>query len=174
MKPFLVTVPNSTIGNWIREFAKWSPKLRVVPYMGDATSRSIIEDFEMFDNKTLKCHVVLCTYESLTNNINVFKRISRWECLVVDEGQRLKGGSKGLLFKAINSLIICHRIILTGTPLNNNLGELYNLLSFISKHSLNELDLELIQLLQIQKEFYHSISRILILRHNSSSKSETN
>ena len=52
---------------------------------------------------------------------------------MVDEGQRLKGGEGGKLFDAIKALNISHRILLSGTPLNNNLPELFNLLGFISE-----------------------------------------
>lgn len=75
--------------------------------------------------------VVVATYEALEKNINVFKRVARWDCLVVDEGQRLKSGTDGLLFTALNSLNINHRVLLSGTPLNNNITELFNLLHFI-------------------------------------------
>lgn len=132
-RPFLVTVPNSTIGNWVREFERWSPQMRVVPYSGDAESRRIIEDYELFDysGNSLKTHVVLATYEALEKNIHVFRKVARWDCLVVDEGQRLKSGPGGLLFDALSTLNINHRILLSGTPLNNNLQELFNLLNFI-------------------------------------------
>ncbi|SCV72600.1 BQ2448_4137 [Microbotryum intermedium] len=131
-RPFLVTVPNSTIGNWVREFERWAPSMRVVPFSGDIESRQIIEEFELYDPKgQLKTHVVLATYEALEKNISVFQRVQRWECLVVDEGQRLKSGKNGLLFVALQSLRITHRVLLSGTPLNNNLEELFNLLHFI-------------------------------------------
>lgn len=66
-----------------------------------------------------------------------------WDTLVVDEAQRLKGGTSGLLHKALNSLRIGSRVLLTGTPLNNVIGELFNLLRFIdpaNKTRLNELE----------------------------------
>ncbi|KAL8279021.1 hypothetical protein RQP46_008690 [Phenoliferia psychrophenolica] len=132
-RPFLVAVPNSTMGNWVREFERWAPSMRVVPYGGDAPSRRIVEEFELFDDlgKALKTHVVVATYEALEKNINVFKRVARWDCLVVDEGQRLKSGMGGLLFSALRSLNVNHRVLLSGTPLNNNITELFNLLHFI-------------------------------------------
>ncbi|GAA5979555.1 hypothetical protein JCM10908_002967 [Rhodotorula pacifica] len=132
-RPFLVVVPNSLVGNWLREFARWAPTMRVVPYNGDGESRKIVEDFEMFDpNGSLKTHVVLATYEALQGNGAVFRRVPRWDCLVVDEGQRLKGGKASQLYSVINTLRIGHRVILSGTPLNNNLRELFNLLAFIN------------------------------------------
>jgi SNF2 family DNA or RNA helicase len=66
---------------------------------------------------------VLATYEAVQGNARVFRRVDRWDCLVVDEGQRLKGGKDSQLYNAIASLRIAQRVILSGTPLNNNLRE---------------------------------------------------
>lgn len=71
----------------------------------------------MFDaSGSLKTHVVLATYEALQGNAAVFRRVTRWDTLVVDEGQRLKGGKTSQLFNVINSLRIGHRVILSGEP----------------------------------------------------------
>ncbi|GAA5998174.1 uncharacterized protein JCM10292_002374 [Rhodotorula paludigena] len=140
-RPFLVIVPNSLIGNWMREFAKWAPSMRVVPYNGDADSRKIVEDHELFDaTGALKTHVVLATYEAVAGNGRVFRRVGRWDCLVVDEGQRLKSGKDSQLYNAISTLRIAHRVILSGTPLNNNLRELFNLLAFINPGDYEDID----------------------------------
>ena len=58
--------------------------------------------------------VVLATYEALEKNINVFRAVQRWDCLVVDEGQRLKSGPGGHLWDALQSLNINHRVLLSG------------------------------------------------------------
>ncbi|GAA5951446.1 hypothetical protein JCM21900_004412 [Sporobolomyces salmonicolor] len=140
-RPFLVAVPNSLISNWMREFAKWAPNMRVVPYSGDADSRRIVEKYELFaPNGILKAHVVLATYEALEKNVSVFRKVKRWDCLVVDEGQRLKSGKSGQLWRAIQELNISQKILLTGTPLNNNLTELFNLLSFIDPRNFADVD----------------------------------
>lgn len=95
--PCLVVVPNSTITNWVREFARWAPKLRVVPFYGEQKSRDIIKQYELVHpvitpgTTGAKYHILVTTYESVTNpkefNV-VFKKCPRWEVLVVDEGQR--------------------------------------------------------------------------------------
>lgn len=70
----------------------------------------------MFDpSGSLKTHVVLATYEALQGNGAVFRRVPRWDCLVVDEGQRLKGGKASQLYSVIDTLRIGHRVILSGT-----------------------------------------------------------
>ncbi|KAJ6519648.1 SNF2 family DNA-dependent ATPase [Mycena sanguinolenta] len=146
-KPALVVVPNSTITNWVREFERWAPKLRVVPFYGEAKSREIIKKYELSHAKkkkgctNAKFHVLVTTYETLIGRdfTTVFKNQPRWEILVVDEGQRLKSDSS-LLFKKLNELKTLHRIIMTGTPLNNNIRELFNLMNFLDPQNWKDLE----------------------------------
>jgi chromodomain-helicase-DNA-binding protein 4 len=95
--PALVVVPNSTLTNWMREFARWAPELRVVPYHGESAARKIMEEYELFHDspapKTIgiKYHVLVTTYETVTapgNLTAIFKKVPRWEVMVIDEGQR--------------------------------------------------------------------------------------
>ncbi|KAF9015550.1 SNF2 family N-terminal domain-containing protein [Cyathus striatus] len=145
--PALVVVPNSTITNWVREFERWAPKLRVVPYYGEKKAREIIQKYELFHSKSrpgdtpAKFHVLVTTYETLTKgqDFSIFKNQPRWEVLVVDEGQRLKSDSS-LLFKKLNELNSIHRIIMTGTPLNNNIRELFNLMNFLDPEEWKDLE----------------------------------
>ncbi|KAG2075089.1 hypothetical protein BDR04DRAFT_1133497 [Suillus decipiens] len=146
--PALVVVPNSTITNWVREFTRWAPKLRVVPFYGEAKAREVIIEYELFHPSNRKggpepkYHVLVTTYETLTNprDFNsVFKSIPRWEVLVVDEGQRLKS-DHSLLFRKLNELHTIHRVIMTGTPLNNNIRELFNLMNFLDPEEWSDLE----------------------------------
>ncbi|KAF8973574.1 hypothetical protein BDZ97DRAFT_1690769 [Flammula alnicola] len=146
--PALVVVPNSTITNWVREFERWAPHLRVVPFSGEKTARDVIKDFELFHkvtqpgNTKAKFHVLVTTYETLTNMKEftpIFRNQPRWEVLVVDEGQRRKSDSS-LLFKKLNELNTAHRIIMTGTPLNNNMRELFNLMNFLDPEEWRDLE----------------------------------
>ncbi|KAK7059472.1 SNF2 family N-terminal domain-containing protein [Favolaschia claudopus] len=137
-QPALVVVPNSTINNWVRELERWAPKLRVVAFYGDAKSRELIKKYELSHASkrpgftSAKFHVLVTTYETLYGKdfTAVFKGQPRWEVLIVDEGQRLKSDAS-LLFRKLNELNTLHRIIMTGTPLNNNIRELFNLLNFL-------------------------------------------
>ncbi|KAJ4484899.1 hypothetical protein C8J55DRAFT_472367 [Lentinula edodes] len=146
--PALIVVPNSTITNWVREFERWAPNLRVVPFYGESKARDVVKKFELFHSKVAKgmtgakFHVLVTTYEAVINPKDfgsVFKNQPRWEVLVVDEGQRLKSDSS-LLFKKLNELNTGHRIIMTGTPLNNNMRELFNLMNFLDPIEWNDLD----------------------------------
>ncbi|KAG0303580.1 hypothetical protein BGZ98_006511 [Dissophora globulifera] len=131
--PCLIVVPNSTLTNWVREFAKWAPDLRVVAYYGPQSSRAVVRDHELFHRGThdLKCHVVVTTYEMIVNPVDsaLFRKNS-WECLVVDEGQRLKN-ENSMLFVKLNELVVENRVLLTGTPLQNNIRELFSLMNFL-------------------------------------------
>ena len=92
--PFLVVVPNSTITNWVREFERWAPALRAVPYCGEHKSREIIRGYELYHEHPapgtvgLKFHVLITTYDTITSSKDsaaVFRSAKRWECLIVDE-----------------------------------------------------------------------------------------
>ncbi|EIW67468.1 hypothetical protein TREMEDRAFT_40234, partial [Tremella mesenterica DSM 1558] len=171
--PCLVVVPNSTITNWVREFEKWVPHMRVVPYYGEAASRKVIAQYELYHKGQqgkaagLKAHVVLTTYDQITTaGFRVFSGIPRWEMLVVDEGQRLKSDTN-LIFNRLKTLNSVHRVLLTGTPLNNNLRELFNLLNFLDPlefKALEELEARFVNLNESLVQELHEMIRPYILR----------
>ncbi|XP_038972307.1 protein CHROMATIN REMODELING 4 [Phoenix dactylifera] len=140
--PCLVLVPLSTMPNWLAEFALWAPHLNVVEYHGCAKARSIIRQYEWHardpagshkTTKSYKFNVLLTTYEMVLADSSHLRGVS-WEVLIVDEGHRLKNsGSK--LFSLLNTFSFQHRVLLTGTPLQNNIGEMYNLLNFLQPAS---------------------------------------
>jgi chromodomain-helicase-DNA-binding protein 4 len=131
--PFLIVVPNSTCANWRREIKQWAPSLRVVAYFGSAKAREMAYQYEMYPEKTkdLRCHIVVTSYDAAAddNCRKFFKGVS-WAGLVVDEGQRLKN-DKSQLYTALTAVRAPFRLLLTGTPLQNNARELFNLLHFL-------------------------------------------
>ena len=131
--PFLIVVPNATCANWRREIKKWAPDLRVVAYYGGRVSQSLALEYELFPNgtKDLKAHVVIMSYDSAkdSDTRSRFNR-TKWAGLVVDEAQALKN-DENTLYKALNTLRISFKLLLTGTPLQNNKRELFNLVQFI-------------------------------------------
>ncbi len=133
--PFLIVVPNSTCPNWRREIKQWAPSLRVVMYFGSAEARKLALKHELYPGggKDLRCHVVVTSYDAAQDDDfrKVFRGVS-WAGLVVDEGQRLKN-DKNILYGALNALQASFRVLLTGTPLQNNPRELFNLLQFLDK-----------------------------------------
>ena len=141
--PFLVVVPNSTCPNWRREVKQWAPSLRVVMYYGSAASKKLSKEHELFPggDKKLACHVVITSYDAAQEEgfRHVFRGVN-WAGLVVDEGQRLKS-DKNLLYGSLNALKAPFKLLLTGTPLQNNARELFNLLQFLDP-SVNAEDME--------------------------------
>uniref|UniRef100_A0A674DLG3 Chromodomain helicase DNA binding protein 3 n=1 Tax=Salmo trutta TaxID=8032 RepID=A0A674DLG3_SALTR len=164
--PFLVSAPLSTIINWEREFEMWAPDFYVVTYTGDKDSRAIIRENELtFDDtavrggkKTfklrreapIKFHVLLTSYELVTIDQTSLKSID-WACLVVDEAHRLKN-NQSKFFRRLNDYTIDHKLLLTGTPLQNNLEELFHLLNFLTPNRFNNLEGFLEEFADISKE----------------------
>ncbi|KAI8303949.1 Chromatin remodeling factor mit1 [Colletotrichum sp. SAR11_59] len=131
--PFLVVVPNATCPNWRREIKQWAPELRVVTYHGGKQPQELAYKYELFPNSSsdIKAHVVVMSYDSAQDDRtrNLFRSV-QWAGLIVDEGQRLKN-DKSLLYLALRAMRFPFRLLLTGTPLQNNKRELFNLLQFI-------------------------------------------
>lgn len=131
--PFLVVAPNSTVPNWRREIKTWAPGIRVVTYFGSAFARQMANDYEMFPQRAraLRCHVVVASYESMVDEEaqRVLNKI-HWAGLIVDEGHRLKN-DKSQLYERLCRMKFDFKALLTGTPLQNNIRELFNLIQFL-------------------------------------------
>ncbi|KAG8418035.1 hypothetical protein J3458_005477 [Metarhizium acridum] len=143
--PFLISVPNATCPNWRREFKQWAPELRVVTYHGGKESQDLAYKHELFPHgsREMAAHVVIMSYDS-TQDPKTSQRFNsvKWAGLVVDEGQRLKN-DRSLLYQALRVMKIPFRLLLTGTPLQNNKRELFNLIQFIDhSQSAEKLDEE--------------------------------
>ncbi|PAA74399.1 hypothetical protein BOX15_Mlig003098g2 [Macrostomum lignano] len=128
--PFLLVVPLSTVIGWKREFANWAPQMNVILYLGDVDSRNIIRSYEWQQvNRRLKFNVCLTTYEILLKDRGWLGAVS-WALLGVDEAHRLKNDDS-LLYKTLIDFKTNTRLLVTGTPLQNSLRELWALLHFI-------------------------------------------
>ncbi|XP_044766089.1 chromodomain-helicase-DNA-binding protein 1 [Coccinella septempunctata] len=129
--PFLCVVPLSTMTSWQREFAQWAPEMNFVTYLGDVNSRDRIRQYEWCyeGSKRLKFNAILTTYEIVLKDKAFLGSIS-WAVLLVDEAHRLKNDDS-LLYKALTEFDTNHRLLITGTPLQNSLKELWALLHFI-------------------------------------------
>lgn len=165
--PFLVVVPNSTCANWRREIKQWAPSLRVVTYFGSAAARRTAYEYEMFpeQSKELRCHVVVTSYDAAADEScrRFFKEVS-WAGLIVDEGQRLKN-DRSQLYAALNALKVPFKVLLTGTPLQNNARELFNLLQFLDdSHNAAQLEEEYAEMTSENIKKLHELIRPYILR----------
>ncbi|XP_032571740.1 chromodomain-helicase-DNA-binding protein 1 isoform X1 [Drosophila sechellia] len=129
--PFLCVVPLSTMTAWQREFDVWAPDMNVVTYLGDIKSRELIQQYEwQFEgSKRLKFNCILTTYEIVLKD-KQFLGTLQWAALLVDEAHRLKNDDS-LLYKSLKEFDTNHRLLITGTPLQNSLKELWALLHFI-------------------------------------------
>nr|CAG4651344.1 EOG090X0DZ9 [Simocephalus serrulatus] len=138
--PFLVVVPLSTMAAWQKEFAQWAPNINVVTYIGDMTSRDLLRQYEWCHpgNKRLKFNALLTTYEILLKDKAFLGAVS-WACLMVDEAHRLKNDDS-LLYKSLKEFDTNHRLLITGTPLQNSLKELWSLLHFIMPEKFDSWD----------------------------------
>uniref|UniRef100_A0A8C1LII0 Chromodomain helicase DNA binding protein 4 n=1 Tax=Cyprinus carpio TaxID=7962 RepID=A0A8C1LII0_CYPCA len=164
--PFLVSAPLSTIINWEREFEMWAPDMYVVTYVGDKDSRAVIREneFSFEDNAirggkkaskmkkeaSVKFHVLLTSYELITIDQAILGSID-WACLVVDEAHRLKN-NQSKFFRVLNNYPLQHKLLLTGTPLQNNLEELFHLLNFLTPERFHNLEGFLEEFADIAKE----------------------
>ncbi|CAH1786967.1 unnamed protein product [Owenia fusiformis] len=131
--PHIVLCPLSVINNWQTEIARFAPCLRLQSYLGDKDSRQDLRhEIKKRKRETgeMPFDVILTTYEILLKDEGFFASWN-WGCLVVDEAHRLKN-PQSQLHQALKEIDISHRILLTGTPVQNNLTELYSLLSFVS------------------------------------------
>ncbi|KAK8084854.1 hypothetical protein PG997_006125 [Apiospora hydei] len=164
--PFLIVVPNSTCPNWRRELKQWAPGLRVVTYHGGKDAQQLAYTYELFPDgvkEGMKAHVVILSYEAAVEARTTFRSVN-WAGLIVDEGQRLKN-DESQLYLALQSMKIPFRLLLTGTPLQNNKRELFNLLQFIDPaHNAEELDAKYAELTKENIPELHQMIRPYFLR----------
>ena len=135
--PFLAVVPLSTIEHWRREIERWTD-LRVCVYHDQegAQGRQVIrENCWRYENNSMrddlaKFNVMVTTYETLLSDLDHVGRF-RWRLMITDEGHKLKNPNSKIAQALSEGLNVEHRILLTGTPIQNNTQELWALMSFV-------------------------------------------
>ncbi|ERE65065.1 putative global transcription activator SNF2L1 [Cricetulus griseus] len=133
--PHMVLVPKSTLHNWMNEFKRWVPSLRVICFVGDKEVRAAFIRDEMMPGEWDVC---VTSYEMVIKEKSVFKKF-HWRYLVIDEAHRIKN-EKSKLSEIVREFKSTNRLLLTGTPLQNNLHELWALLNFLLPDVFNSAD----------------------------------
>lgn len=125
--PYLVIVPLSTLSNWVNEFSKWLPAATVICYKGSPQQRKALFRDEVADGHF---NVLLTTYEFVIRDKASLRKLA-WQYAIVDEGHRMKNNQSKFSVTLGTQYNTRRRVLLTGTPLQNNLPELWALLNFL-------------------------------------------
>jgi SWI/SNF-related matrix-associated actin-dependent regulator of chromatin subfamily A member 5 len=126
--PHMVIAPKSTLANWGNEFRRWCPSVNAITLIGDAQKRAELIRDTMLGNPT-GWDVCVTSYEMVIREKSVLKKFN-WRYLVIDEAHRIKN-EKSKLSEIVREFKTANRLLLTGTPLQNNLHELWALLNFL-------------------------------------------
>ena len=124
--PHLIIVPTTVLGNWLEEFERFLPSFKVFAYFGRSCDRKLKRKGW---SELEKFNVCITTYRIISIDSKIFKR-RKWFSLILDEAHLIKN-SKTLSFMSLHRLRTFNRILLTGTPLQNRLNELWTLMTFI-------------------------------------------
>jgi len=135
--PFMICAPLSTLGHWKREFEAWSD-MNAVVYHGGQRSRDIIYEYEWAwpnQRKSMtklnkKWNVLITTKEIVSKDHKLLSPMM-WQAIVIDEAHSLKN-RKSAFFQRLSCFDREHSVLLTGTPIQNNMKELFSLLTFLS------------------------------------------
>ncbi|KAL3669958.1 hypothetical protein V7S43_005331 [Phytophthora oleae] len=123
--PHIIIVPKSTVGNWMKELKRWCPSIKAFKFMGSKEERAVQRDTVVkqdFD-------ALVLSYEVAIIEKSILQKI-KWRYLLIDEAHRVKN-ENSKLSKVVREFKVEHRLLITGTPLQNNLHELWALLNFL-------------------------------------------
>ncbi|XP_073691275.1 lymphoid-specific helicase [Garra rufa] len=128
--PFIVVAPLSTLPNWISEFKRFTPEVSVLLYHGPQKERmDLVKKIRQPQGPLKMCPVVVTSFEIAMRDRKLLQRF-HWNYMIVDEGHRIKNLNCRLV-QELKMLMTDNKLLLTGTPLQNNLSELWSLLNFL-------------------------------------------
>uniref|UniRef100_A0A8C9LMD8 SNF2 helicase n=1 Tax=Piliocolobus tephrosceles TaxID=591936 RepID=A0A8C9LMD8_9PRIM len=127
--PHLVVVPLSTVGNWLREIHRFTPHLTCIKICGSKNERTHAKEDRLAEKGLYDLYVT--TYETVKNEEEFFvETIPKWQCIILDEAHRIKNQG-GAVRHSMDRVVGNMRLLLTGTPLQNNSAELFTLINFM-------------------------------------------
>jgi superfamily II DNA/RNA helicase len=145
--PFLVLCPLSIVDNWANEFKTFAPSIKVIKYIGGKQEREDIREEivnyikkqpkTQWKDPELPFEILVTNYEMLLNDVDFMHKF-KFRFVIVDEAHRLKNPESTLYQTMKEKLHIEHILLLTGTPIQNNLSELWGLLHFIMPKLFND------------------------------------
>jgi ATP-dependent DNA helicase len=127
--PFLIAAPLSTTSNWVAEFEKWTPSMPVMLYHGDKKERERLRKTRLRHPGTDQFPIMVTSYEICMNDRKYLTSFG-WQFIIIDEGHRIKNLDCRLI-RELQQFQSANRLLITGTPLQNNLTELWSLLHFL-------------------------------------------
>ncbi|KAL7504070.1 hypothetical protein ACHAXN_001776 [Cyclotella atomus] len=140
--PFIVVAPLATLPNWVREFEKWLPTHPVVRFHGTQSERDemMAGPLNPKNKKKDDFPIIVTSYEVAIRDEKRLNKIGEFTYLVVDEGQRLKN-HRCTLISSLKRIRSSNRLLLSGTPIQNNLDELWSLLNFVNPAIFDDLSI---------------------------------
>lgn len=141
--PFLVVTPVSTLHNWVQEIQKFVPDFKILPYWGTASDRKTLRKFWdrknlIYDKDKAEFHIMITSYQMIVNDIQYIKQL-QWQYMILDEAQAIKS-FQSQRWKNLLNINCKNKLLLTGTPIQNNLEELWALLHFIMPNFFQSID----------------------------------
>lgn len=130
--PFLVIAPAITLFNWFSESHRFSPSLKVLPYWGAQKDRKIIKKYfqqKYLGQRSSPFHLFVTSYQLAVSDEKTLQRV-RWQYIILDEAQAIKN-IHSLRWNTLLNLKSRNKLLLTGTPIQNTMAELWALLHFI-------------------------------------------
>ena len=125
--------PSSTLNNWHQEFTKFLPAFKILPYWGNINQRKDLRLYwtqsNISSSNSAPFHVLVTSYQLILSDVAYFEKIN-WQYIILDEAQALKS-SNSLRWKTLLNFRCRNRLLLTGTPVQNTMAELWSLLHFI-------------------------------------------
>ena len=134
--PFLIVTPASTLHNWQQEFSRFVPALKIIPYWGSVQDRKVLRSTCMPFwtgkkpvNRDTPFHVMITSYQLIVSDEAFLQKV-KWQYMILDEAQAIKSSSS-IRWKTLLGFNCRNRLLLTGTPIQNSMQELWALLHFI-------------------------------------------